>query len=281
MHRPKLLAAVVNSEAGRHAGREAIRLSCASHAALVLVSVVPAYCGNMSLLHIKNPHQTFSEPHREVLAELGKEAGDAGVPVRTVIEGGEAFERIVYLADAENVDLIVIGSGRRSLIERSILGSTVAKVIGYCKCDVLVIPPGSHIDFMHILLAADGSPGSRNAADRAIGLAADYGGELQAIQVLDVPPEYYLHESVMTGMAEKARGVLENIRKLAADRGLEAKTVIRHGETYQEIVDTARKQPADLIVIGSYGHTGIRRWLMGSVVERVLAHAPCPVMVVH
>lgn len=281
MPRPKILAAVINSDAGRHAGREAIRLSLAMHAGLSVISVVPSYNGNMSLLHINDPWKTFSEPHEEVLAAVVKEAESAGVPARRILESGEAYERIVYMADAQKAEMIVIGSGRKSLIERSILGSTAARVIGYSKCDVMVIPLGTTVDFRRILLAADGSPCSRNAARKAIELAGDFGGAMKVVHVIDVPPEYYLHESVMKGMAEKAKTELETIRQWAAERELKPETVIRHGENYQGVIDTAREDQSDLIVIGSCGRSGISRLLMGSVVERVLAHAPCPVLVVH
>ncbi len=281
MPKPKILAAVVHSDTGRHAGKEAVHLSLSMHADLIIVSVIPAYYGNMSLLHIEDPQKALSGPHEKVIAEIQEEAKRAGVPAKTRLEQGEPYERIVDAADVEKADMVVIGSGRRSLIERSILGSTAARVIGYCSCDVLVIPPETSIDFRNMLLAVDGSPCSRNAARRAIALAKDYGGKLTVINVLDVPSEYYLHETAMSEMLKKSKAELEIIANWAAEKNVTPDTLVLQGETYEMIVQTARERLSDLIVIGSYGRTGIRRLLMGSVVERVLTHAPCPVLVVH
>ncbi|MFP4037409.1 MAG: universal stress protein [Desulfobacteraceae bacterium] len=276
-----ILAAVANSDTGWHAGREAVKTSFALRGRLVVVSVVPAYCGNMDLLHIRNPNKTFSSPHEEVLAGIKKEAESAAIVVKTILEQGEPYERIVDVAEAERADMVVIGSGRRSLIERSILGSTAARVVGYCSCDVMVVPLGTSVDFKSILAAVDGSIYSRNAAIKAVQIAKDFGSIMQVLNVIDVPPEYYLHESIMEAMVAKSRRELETIRESSAEKGVVPDVIVKHGEAYRTIVDTARDCRSDLIIMGSHGRSGIRRLLMGSVVERVLAHAPCPVLVTH
>jgi nucleotide-binding universal stress UspA family protein len=70
-------------------------------------------------------------------------------------------------------------------------------------------------------------------------------------------------------------GVAETLRS----SGLAAETVVRDGDPRSVIVDEARDWSADLIVVGSHGYTGIKRWLLGSVAQSVVAHAPCSVEV--
>jgi nucleotide-binding universal stress UspA family protein len=55
---------------------------------------------------------------------------------------------------------------------------------------------------------------------------------------------------------------------------------VRHGRAFQEIAEAARSLPADLIIIATHGYTGIKHALLGSTTERVVRHAPCPVLVV-
>ena len=76
-------------------------------------------------------------------------------------------------------------------------------------------------------------------------------------------------EQLTAGVAETLRG-----------GGLLAEQVVREGEPRSVIVDEAEEWDADLIVVGSHGYTGLKRWLLGSVAQAVVAHAPCSVEVV-
>jgi nucleotide-binding universal stress UspA family protein len=62
--------------------------------------------------------------------------------------------------------------------------------------------------------------------------------------------------------------------------GLAIDKSVREGDPRHEIVDEAKRWPADLIVVGSHGYTGWKRWLLGSVAQSVVSHAPCSVEVV-
>ncbi|MEW6264840.1 MAG: universal stress protein [Thermodesulfobacteriota bacterium] len=281
VHRERLLAAVVDSEAGRHAGREAVRLAASLGGRLTIVSVVPSYGGNMDLLHVRNAKQALIQPHQKVLAEIEQKAKTAKVAVRTILEEGEPFERIVDVAESEAADVVILARDHGALAERMALGSTAARVIGYTQADVMVVPAGAPIDFSGLLLTVDGSPHGASAASRAINLAQAYGGLIRALTVIDVPSEYYLYEPVIQDLVDQAGAGLERIKKQAEETGVSLETLIKHGDAPQVIVDTAREQAATLIIMGSHGRLGLRRLLLGSVVERVLPRSPCPVLVVH
>jgi len=77
-----------------------------------------------------------------------------------------------------------------------------------------------------------------------------------------------------TELAEQAAGRLR-------ERGLKVETTVRDGEPGAAIVEEAREWGADLVVVGSHGHTGLLRMMAGSVSQYVVDHAPCPVEVVH
>jgi nucleotide-binding universal stress UspA family protein len=90
-------------------------------------------------------------------------------------------------------------------------------------------------------------------------------------------------ESVATA---QVRAVLEAQRKWAADtlaercRAVSARWVLKVGVPWQEIVRAAAEERADMIVMGTHGRTGLERLLLGSVTERVVRGAPCPVLTV-
>ena len=142
--------------------------------------------------------------------------------------------------------------------------------------------------FNHILVPIDGSGTSMLAVSKASGLALAFGSRITLIHVVDNYPfigvgaDYalgqneYLAAATSSANAALARGVAA----LAAE-GLHSDQRVIDGHVVHEgIVDTAIAIGADLIVMGSHGRTGIEKLLLGSVTQRVLQDAKCPVLVV-
>jgi nucleotide-binding universal stress UspA family protein len=142
---------------------------------------------------------------------------------------------------------------------------------------------------MKILLAVDAS---EYAAEAARELAARPWPPATTVRVLTAvepvtPPAAELWYDA-GGSLERARqemrksaerltaGVAEKLRA----SGLAAETAVRDGDPRAVIVDEAKEWGADLIVVGSHGYTGVKRWLLGSVAQSVVSHAPCSVEVV-
>jgi nucleotide-binding universal stress UspA family protein len=144
----------------------------------------------------------------------------------------------------------------------------------------------NHADFTSILVPTDGSEYSVAAGKLAIDMAAFYHACLTFIYVVDEAITEKLarasrktSQEVRKEMADNGRCYLDYLAKLAQRRGLAARKVLRAGTPHIEIVDEARKQTADLIVMGQVGRRGPRRILIGSVAERVIECAECPVLV--
>jgi nucleotide-binding universal stress UspA family protein len=131
------------------------------------------------------------------------------------------------------------------------------------------------------VFATDGSRYSALSADRAIAFARSYGGELKIISVVDVPTEFYAEApQAVEDLVRKAKGFVADVKKKAEGEGVKAETFVGEAEAYEAINNLAREQKADIIIMGSHGRTGLRRLLMGSVTEKVIGYAPCPVLVV-
>lgn len=141
--------------------------------------------------------------------------------------------------------------------------------------------------FTHILVPVDGSEPSMSAGQLAIQIAATLGVQITFVSVVDsiLAEEIAGATSRTTGaicqeLERKGRHYLDYLARLAHSRGLQTDQVIRHGIPHQEIADLAHELGADLIVIGQVGRHGAHRLHIGSVAERVIESAPCPVLVV-
>jgi nucleotide-binding universal stress UspA family protein len=137
----------------------------------------------------------------------------------------------------------------------------------------------------HLLVPFDFSPYAEQALAYAIGLAQTLQARLTLLYVRDtmswgvaqaevmIPPSYWveLETSIAEGMEEPLARVHQ--------AGLQGETVIAEGVPFQTIIDTARDKSVDLIVMGTHGRTGLTHVLMGSVAEKVVRLASCPVLV--
>jgi len=277
----KVLIAIDGSETSMHALREYIRCSKSENPNITVVSVIPPYEGDLAATWTDNITASIKKQCNVSLSEALKIAREEGITIQALCEEGAIHEKIVDLADMENYDLIVMGKKGLSLIERAFVGSVTARVIGYSRQDVLVIPNGAKIGWKNLLVATDGSAYSEAAARKAIEIALQSHGEIKALSVVDVTIEFILraHEIYDTLVA-KAKGFTDIIKQKALTSGIKAESLVRDGEVYQVIIDVAKEYQIDMIVMGSIGRTGIKRLLMGSTAERVLGNASFPVLIV-
>lgn len=139
---------------------------------------------------------------------------------------------------------------------------------------------------MKILLAIDGSEPAGAAVREVRNRTWPPGSQVRVLAVARplIPPG----ELALAGAAydQMTRELMEEAKKVAARAadalqrsGMTVETVVREGDPRTEIVAEAERLQADLIVLGSKGRTGVARWLMGSVAEYVVRHAPCSVEV--
>ena len=141
--------------------------------------------------------------------------------------------------------------------------------------------------FHHILAPTDGSQSSVTASRLAVQLTALHKARITFIYVVDDTVVEELAsvsgrvvKRVQSELELSGQRYLDYLSRLASEAALTSNQVTRHGVPYREITNLAREQGVDLIVIGQVGSRGPRRILIGSVTERVIEHAPCPVLVV-
>ncbi len=278
----KILVAYDGSKSARNALVIASQMARENKSWIKVIAVLPSYEGDLELVGVKNIRETMEGPGREILAEAQRIADGGDFHILTNLEQGEPFERIVHVAEDENCDLIVMGRKGLSPLERELMGSVTARVIGHTDRDVLVVPEGAGLRWSNLLLATDGGMKTENATGKAMVLAGDYGASLTALAVVYSNDEFMaLGHEVIRGLVEKAQERLGQLARQGQESGVMLTTVVREGEPHEAIINEAKERKADLIVMGSHGRKGIRRLLMGSVTERTIGYAECPVLVIH
>ena len=136
------------------------------------------------------------------------------------------------------------------------------------------------MNLKHLLVPTDFSEGADRAIDYAVGLAQELKASLTLMTATYIGDTPEVSQSYIEKIRAEAQQRIEVVRQRVEDAGVAVKVVMVTGPPTQRITETAQKEAVDLIVMGTHGHTGLRHMLIGSVAERVVRHATCPVLVV-
>jgi len=278
----KILAAVDGSDSSKNAFRQACKIVHYDKSWITVLTTIPVYNDQFDVLTTKEKiSKKLLGEGEKIISEIKEIANEEDVYLRTKIEEGTPFQTIVDIADEGGFDLIVMGRHGMKRLEKTLVGSVTARVIGHSQSDVLVVPMNSAIDWKEILLTTDGSKYSRAAMEKALDIAKAYEGQLKVVSIVDVTDEFQTEApGAVEKLVREAKGFVDDVKKNAEAQGLKIETFVKEGETYRIITDMAIQHNSNVIIMGSHGRTGIRRLLMGSVTEKVIGYAPCPVLIV-
>jgi nucleotide-binding universal stress UspA family protein len=143
--------------------------------------------------------------------------------------------------------------------------------------------------FASIVVGTDGSETAGEAVRQAIELAKPLGAKLQIVSAYEPVADTRLREeaqqvpddlSWMVNPREDVEATLTAAKERAAEEGVDAETFARQGDPADAILDVAEEKGSDLIVVGNKGMTGAKRFLLGSVPNKVSHHAPCSVLII-
>ncbi len=137
---------------------------------------------------------------------------------------------------------------------------------------------------MKLLVAHDGSKQSNEALDKAASLALLSKG---SVVVLSVVPDLCMMEmsdndckKIYKIMTEESEKNLNTLRDDLSKKGIAIETVVKFGNAAETIIKTCNDRKIDMVVIGSHGRHGAKKFLLGSVSSKVVDHSPCDVLVV-
>jgi nucleotide-binding universal stress UspA family protein len=265
----KLLLATDRSAFSEGAVREAIAFAKKCSSRLTVMSVLET---NPEYETIgASAYQKEEEEATKYLESIKSRASQEGIYYcETALHFGENPSRLIVNEAAEKkVDMIIIGRRGRSGLMKVLMGKTAANLIGQAPCKVLIVPRAARVDCRNILIATDGSTHSIAAASEAIGIAKRCGSNIIVISAM--------HSE--EGLVE-AKTHVQQIVEMAQKEGITAEALTPIGRSHDVIVEIAGGRSVDLIVMGSYGKTGLKKLLMGSSTEKVIGHASCAILVV-
>lgn len=227
---------------------------------------------------------------RAKLAEIHQRLEGQGVEVSQVVLDGRPEDTIPQAAKNLGAVLVAVGTHGRTGFRRLAMGSVAEKLVRLDEGAVLVARGAAPArGYNHVVVGLDFSPPSRKALLAAQTYLAP-GGKIDLVHCWQLPMWSYasgaplLGDNVAQFQAELLDSVRETGQKWLAEAGQIDGTIAFHSIERAPAAGLdywATENKADLIVVGSHGYSGLRRWLIGSVAEAAVRHAPCSVVVVH
>jgi nucleotide-binding universal stress UspA family protein len=222
-----------------------------------------------------------------IVREAAERAGERGVETVTEVLQGEPYSTIVDYAGSRGIDLVVMPTRGRRGLERFLLGSTTERVVRESDVPVLTLRPAGEppaYPYRDVLVATDGSDGARAALRVGVDVANGAGATLHVLSVVDTASlGVDVRTDIQTdAMRESANEVVEEATAFATDAGVESVsgTVEEAASVHRAIRSYVEDHDVDLVVAGTHGRSGLDRYVLGSVAERLVRTSPVPVLTV-
>jgi nucleotide-binding universal stress UspA family protein len=248
----------------------------------------------------------LQEGSRERLVATVEEVRRTGLAVEGCLRVGRPHTEIAAAAWELKADLVVVTTHGFTGLKHVLLGSVAERVVRHAPCPVLVVreeqrefvptaapAPGSEVPpaveeplrLERLLVPVDFSEPSRAALGYAGQLARQFQARLRLVHVTELPYlDAHLADVDTRAFEESARqSSAEQLERLVASQreaGLTVETRLLTGAAWNETVRAAQEDQTQLIVAGTHGYTGLKHALLGSTAERIVRHAPCPVLIV-
>jgi universal stress protein A len=213
---------------------------------------------------------------RKTLEGIAQDFKEKEIKFKVEIESGIPFREILRVADREKVDLIALGKGRP--VGESILGGTALKVLRQSPIPVLTAREGGKsMDIKRILVPTDTSPRVSKSLKYAVELSKEFGATIYLLNIVEVGGYDFPVEIVerMRGFAFKE--IEENVGKIKVRENIETCVEVAKN-AWRGMIKFVDERNIDLIVMMTYGGGRIKEDFLGSIAEKVIQEAPCPVI---
>ncbi|MEE8362458.1 MAG: universal stress protein, partial [Dehalococcoidia bacterium] len=259
-----------------------------------VTGITPSAAGAGSAPHSTQVIENAVECARMYLRAQASRVRIDGGEVDIEVAVGSPAEEIVAAADRLSVDLIAMATRRESALARGVLGSVTDRVIHSTSIPLLVVHSESLVTFRGndgapgaVIVPLDGSELSERAVPVAQSIASRVGADLLFLRAIS--PTYYgvedagvEHIASGYGMSEsrqEALSYLDSFVSAAAAEGLTAESRAASGSAAGAIMDAADDAGGSLIVMGTHGRSGFKRFFLGSVTDKVVRSSGHPVLV--
>ena len=251
---------------------------------------------DLALLHLRRASPTTdaeadaataadAQTYLERARTAAQSYGVASVSTHT-LAAANLHEALSTFIDAERVSIVVTSTQGRTNMMRWIFGSGVEKALSRFPVPLLLVRPM----YQKVIVPLDGSGWSESAIPQASEIARIHDAELILLHVYqpkggDYADQWALagHQQIADQAYEQVRDRLIALRNQLRQEGVRAREVlIRANNPAQAICEFVESEDGiSLVVMSTHGRTGLARWLMGSVAQKVIQNGRCPVKLVH
>lgn len=287
----RILLAIDGSKDSRAAVAYLELLPLPPSTAIRIVTVAPVPVFAVDVTSVPELKGAVIDQAREVVDEVRTGLAERGFVIETDVGVGDPRTEIVRQAEEWKAELVVVGARGLGMVKRLLLGSVSDAVARHAPCAVLIVKARRR-RLGSVLVAVDGSDNSFRAVTFLRSLALPRQTRMRLLGVVErlhyptTAPRAARGQlgEILRELEDERRGELDRALQRAADQlGDKIARVNRYtpaGDPAEEIIVTARDFDTDLVVVGARGRGGIARALLGSVSEKVLHHARCPVLIV-
>lgn len=223
----------------------------------------------------------------ETLATLRDRAADVGVSATTSVRETEdpVHRTIIDYATDHDVDLVVMGTHGRTGLNRLVLGSVTERTLRTSPVPVLTVHEDTALgsDFEKVLVPTDGSEPANVAADHGIGIAEATDAALHVVYVVNLASASgeFGSAEVLKALEDAGQQAVDDVVDRAQDAGVRSvEASVLSGTPARAVLDYIEEHDIDVVAMGTHGRTGLERFLLGSVTEKVVRVADVPVLTV-
>ena len=252
-------------------------------------------------------------PGPDFLAFAAADLASTEIVTDTLVVQGRPADAILDTAAQQSIDLIAMCTHGRGGIRRFVLGSVAASLIGNTSMPLLLVRgkpasvdgvPTQTIDYRKILVPLDGSPLAASVLPLVAEMAARTGASIVLLRAMPEPNEeaatsnsIQMLRSITGVKTEGADGAISDPYAAQLEReregaqssldlaaagvkssGVQVETVVEFGPAAETILRVASSQQADLVAMGTHGRSGLQRFLLGSVADRIVRYCEAPVL---
>ena len=277
----RVLVPLDGSEAAESALHHAADLAKKHDAELVLLFLAYLPAGDDDAGELSHAQM------RQHLGDLRSQLRADGVRARdAVIQTRDLPTALLKFIETEQVSIVVMSSQGKTGMVRWLLGNQVERALEVMPVPLLLVRPM----YQKVVVPLDGSRWSESAVPRAAEIARLYGAEIILLHVYQSPVGGYSPEVALAGQQQLAEQNLEQMRQQLVSlrnrlrqEGLRVREqIMRSNDPARAICDFAESEEGiNMIVMSTHGRTGLSRWLMGSVAQKVSKNLRCPVTLVY
>ena len=230
--------------------------------------------------------QEIEERKKREAEERMRSLQDFLKPVRSrmVVEVGDPRDLILEAEEREDPDLVVIGSHKKGLVEKILIGSTAEKVVKHSLKPMIVVKGFEPTFSKKVIIAYDFSKTAEKAVEFAIRFLKPFKVSVEILHVeepIDIPIVERIGEAIYAKYREEKKKYIETLKEAFREEGFEVQVTLREGDNpAEEIIKRIKENgDIDLLIMGSRGLSGLKRIILGSTSTEVFRRVEIPILI--